>query len=108
MNHKKTFDKSSRKTIAKKRINFLFQLAKQNAKNGRFDLADRYVYLARKLSMRYRTPVPNEFKRSYCKHCYSYLLPIINCRIRIHQGKIIIHCNNCQKFTRIPFKNKHQ
>lgn len=107
MNHKKTFDKSSRKIIAKKRINILFQIANQNAKKGRFDLADRYVDLARKLSMRYLTPIPNEFKRRYCKHCYSYLLPLINCRIRIRHSKIIIYCNNCQKFTRIPFKNKN-
>jgi len=97
-------DKKIQKTIAASRINQLFLLAEKYALLGRLNLANRYVELARKISMRYLVSVPKEFKRRFCKHCYHYLLPHVNCRIRIHRGKLIIYCHNCKKYTRIPLK----
>ena len=102
---KKMKEKKKRKTIAQRRIEKLFKLAEQNAEINRLDLANRYIEIARKISMRYLLPISNEYKQSYCKHCYSYLKPSINCRIRIHNKRIIIYCNNCRKFTRRPYKN---
>jgi ribonuclease P protein subunit RPR2 len=104
MTRVKSRDKKLQKTIAQKRINKLFYLAEKNAISDNFTLADRYVELARKLSMRYLIPIPNEHKRRFCKHCYSFLLPDANCRVRIHRGRLIIYCHNCEKFTRIPLK----
>jgi ribonuclease P protein subunit RPR2 len=104
--YKKTFKKKNQKQIAIKRIHRLFKLAYNKAKEKNFELANRYVNIARKISMKYLTPIPLEFKRSFCKHCYSYLLPNINSRTRINKGKIIIFCKNCQKYTRIPYKPK--
>ena len=101
MPKKRKFEKT-----AKKRIKKLFLMAEQKALESNFVLADRYVDIARKISMRYLVPIPAEFKRSFCKHCYSYLLPSVNSNVRINKGKIIIFCKNCQKYTRIPFKNK--
>ncbi|MCK4364741.1 MAG: hypothetical protein KAW45_01685 [Thermoplasmatales archaeon] len=106
MSKRKNQDKKTQKIIAKNRIKKLFDMAEQKAHSANFDLANRYVNLARKISMRYLVPIPKEYKRRFCKHCYSYLLPHVTCRIRIHRNKIIIHCNNCNKFTRIPLKNK--
>jgi ribonuclease P protein subunit RPR2 len=100
----KKSDKKQNKLIAKNRIIKLFLLAHKKALYGDINLANRYVHLARKISMRYLVKIPNEFKRRFCKHCYSYLLPDINSRIRVHRGKIIIFCNNCNKYTRIPIK----
>jgi len=97
-------DKKIQKSIADKRINKLFLMAEQKALSGDFDLADRYVEIARKLSMRHLLPISKDFKRRFCKHCYSYLLPNITSRIRIHRSKIIIYCYNCNKYTRIPLK----
>ncbi len=94
-------DKKTQKIIAKNRIDKLFLLAEKNARSEKFDLADRYVEIARKISMRYLVPIKKEYKRKFCKHCYSYLMPGSNCRIRIHRNKIIIFCKNCEKFTRI-------
>jgi len=98
-------EKNLQKTIAKNRIIKLFTLAERYAISERFDLANRYVEIARKISMRYLVPIPKKFKRRFCKHCYSYLLPDKNCRIRIHNNRVIIFCKNCGKFTRIPIKN---
>jgi len=99
-------DKKTQKTIAKKRINQLFILAENNALEGRLNLSNRYVEIARNLSMKYLVPIPIEYKRRFCKHCYSYLLPYVNSRVRIHHGKIIIFCYKCKKHTRIPIKKK--
>jgi ribonuclease P protein subunit RPR2 len=106
MSKKRKTDKQMQKTIAKNRIKKLFLMAEQKAFDSNFILADRYVDIARKISMRCLVPIPVEFKRSFCKHCYSYLLPSINSRTRINKGKIIIFCKNCQKYTRIPYKPK--
>ncbi|RLF28699.1 MAG: ribonuclease P [Thermoplasmata archaeon] len=97
-------EKRIQKQIAKGRIRWLFQLAEKYALSGRFDLSNRYVELARKISMRYLVPIPRGFKRFFCKHCYRYLLPGVNCRFRIHRGRIIIQCFNCRKYMRIPLK----
>jgi len=104
MSNKRSKNKKIQKSIAKKRIIKLFQLAEEYSLDGRINLADRYVDLARKISMRYLVPIPKELKRSYCKHCYCYLLPFETCRIRVHRGRIIIYCKKCKKFTRIPLK----
>jgi len=98
-------DKKNQKTIAKNRIIQLFNLAEQCALTDRLNLADRYVEIARKISMRHLVSIPKEFRKRFCKHCYSYLLPHTTCRIRIHRGKLIIYCHNCNKYTRIPLKN---
>jgi len=105
MSNKKTIDKKIQKTIAQNRIKKLFLMAEQKALSGDFNLANRYVTLARKISMRCLVPIPKEFKRKFCKHCYSYLLPNVTGRVRIHRGKLIIFCNACQKYTRLMLKN---
>lgn len=104
MSRKNIKKKRIQKTIAKNRIQKLFLLAEKKAFSGDFNLANRYVKIARELSMRYLISIPIEFKRRFCKHCYHYLLPDDNCRIRIRRGRIIIYCANCKKFTRVPFK----
>lgn len=101
-------NKKIQKTIASSRINHLFTLAEKYALSGRLNLANRYVELARKISMRYLVPMPKEFKRRFCKHCYQYLLPHVTCRIRIHRSKLIIYCHNCKRYTRIPLKNTRE
>ena len=89
--------------IAKHRIKKLFSEADKI-----FDkspkLADRYVEMARKIAMKLNVPIPKYLKRKFCKHCYSYLRPGNNARVRIHKSRVIIYCKNCKKYTRIPVK----
>jgi ribonuclease P protein subunit RPR2 len=97
-------NKKHQKSIAKNRIIKLFKLAEKKALSGNLNLANRYIEIARNISMRNLVRIPNNLKRNFCKHCYCYLLPHINCRIRLHDKRIIIYCKNCNSFTRIPLK----
>jgi ribonuclease P protein subunit RPR2 len=105
MTKKRTLkDKKFQKQIALNRINKLFLMAESKAHSGNLSYANRYVSIARKLSMKYLVPIPKEFKHRFCKHCYFFLHPYVNSRFRVHRGKLIIYCNNCNKFSRIPLK----
>jgi|TARA_Y100000310_G_scaffold345315_2_gene463683 ribonuclease P protein subunit RPR2 len=92
-------------TIAKNRIRKLFSEAdKVFPKSPK--LANRYVELARKIAMKVNLFLPKYQKRKFCKHCYHYLKPGVNSRIRIHKSRVIIYCLDCKKYTRIPIKPK--
>jgi ribonuclease P protein subunit RPR2 len=105
VNGKNSRKKTYIKKTAKQRLEKLFIFAEKYSKSNRFDLADRYVEIARSLSMRYLVPIPKKYKRCFCKHCYSYLRPGVNCKIRINRKKLIIYCGICKKFTRILLEN---
>ena len=93
----------SEKKEAMQKIETLFSEARmQFSKNP--NLSDKYVSLARKIVMKYRIKMPRELKRKFCKHCYSYLVPNKNCRVRIHKSRVIYFCNNCKKFMRFVLK----
>ncbi|HEC89486.1 MAG TPA: hypothetical protein ENI44_02760 [Thermoplasmatales archaeon] len=98
-------DRKTQKKIARSRINKLFKMAEEKALKGDLKLANRYVEIARRISMRTLTRIPKKYKHRFCKHCYSYLLPGVTCRIRINRGKIVTYCYNCKRFIRRPFKS---
>ncbi len=87
--------------IAKERIEELFKQAELKFKEES-TLSDRYVELARKIGMKYKVRMPRELKRRFCKHCYKYLVPGVNCRVRNTNSKIVYSCFNCKKFMRFP------
>ena len=81
----------------------LFEEAKlQFNKNP--ELSNHYVKLARKAAMKVNLRFPRELKRKFCKHCYSYLVPGKNSRVRIHKSRVIYYCFNCKKFMRFVKK----
>ena len=100
---KPVIPKSKQKEIAKERVKILFQQAEEVFSKNK-SLANRYVTLARKISMKVKIRIPLELKRKFCKHCYKFLMPGINSRVRTRDGKVIISCFECKKFTRIPVK----
>ncbi|MBI2541666.1 ribonuclease P [Candidatus Woesearchaeota archaeon] len=89
--------------IAKNRIKFLFQHAKETFKEDS-KLADRYVKTARRIAMRYKIRLPSSLKKRFCKHCHKYFVPGANCRIRIHKHRIIYYCFGCKHHMRHPIK----
>ncbi|MFQ6065575.1 MAG: ribonuclease P protein component 4 [Candidatus Bathyarchaeia archaeon] len=94
------------KRIALQRIHTLFHLAREVIHEDP-ELAQRYVSIARKISMRTRTRLPKEYRRQICRHCKSFILPGINCRVRIKHKRephIVITCFNCGKHSRMPIK----
>lgn len=100
---KPNIKKSKQKDIAKERIE---ELIKQADLTKDESLAKRYVTLARKIAMKVRLKLSPEIRRRICKHCYTLLKPGLNSITRIRDGKIIISCLKCKKFTRIPLKKK--
>jgi len=94
---------SAQVDIAKERIQELFRQADEVFDEDP-NLADRYVELARKISMKIRVRIPPNLKRKFCKHCYCFLKPGKNCRVRTHEGKVVYYCQQCKKFMRFPYK----
>ena len=90
--------------IAKERIDILFKKAEGTARE-RPELARRYMKLAKKIGMRYNVRLGN-LKKRFCRHCYSFLLPGINCSKRLRRGKITVKCFSCNKTIRYPYKSK--
>ncbi len=89
--------------IAKARINFLFQEAKESFKQES-KLSDKYIKIARKIAMKYKIRLPPQLKKKFCKNCLKYLVPGVNCRVRIHKHRVIYYCMNCRHFMRHPVK----
>jgi len=88
---------------ALEKIRTLFSEARiQFPKNS--SLANRYVKLAREISMKFKVKIPRELKRKFCKHCYHYLVPGKNCRVRIYKSRVIYYCFDCKKFMRFVLK----
>ena len=89
--------------IAKKRIKFLFNEAKDVFKKDQ-NLANKHVKTARRIAMKYKTKLPSSLKKRFCKNCHSYLVPGVNSRVRIHKHRIIYYCFNCKHYIRHNIK----
>ena len=102
-----TVDEDTRR-IAKERIETLFKLAKVTVHENP-NLATQYVKTARKIAMSARVRLPTEYRRQVCRHCKSFILPSINCRVRLQRKRephIVITCLKCGGKTRIPIAEK--
>ena len=95
------------KKIAKERIKILFKKAEE-VFNENPKIADRYIELARKIGMRYNVRIPRELKRKFCRKCYKYLRPNINCKVRTRKDKqsVVIKCLECGYIMRYPYKKE--
>lgn len=91
--------------IAEERINELFRQAVEIF-NYDSKLSDRYVQLARNIAMKYKIKLASKYKRMFCKHCYSFLMPGVNCTVRITGKTITYTCKRCKRFSRIGYKGK--
>ncbi|WNY25648.1 ribonuclease P protein component 4 [Methanolapillus millepedarum] len=95
-------NKDLTKKIAEERILKLFELAEMNHEIHP-ERAQRYVTLARLISMRYNVRLEREQKRKICQHCYAYLIPGKNCRVRMKNGFVLTTCFECGGQRRIPY-----
>jgi ribonuclease P protein subunit RPR2 len=93
------------KEVARERIKKLFSEADKVFSKDK-KLANRYVNLARKIAMKLNLRMPRGYKRKFCKHCYSYLKPGKNLRVRIKGKKVVYYCLECKKFMRFPLSTK--
>lgn len=98
------------KQIALQRIRILFRLARETIREDP-ELAQRYVEIARKIAMRTRVRLPKEYRRQVCRRCKSFVLPGVNCHVRIQSRRephVVVTCFNCGKHTRIPLKGREK
>ena len=93
-------EKLERKTLALVEIKKLFAEA-QHALQER---ADACVKIAQHKAQRENIRLPREYKRRYCKHCNTHLKTGTNARIRTREGKLIIYCFGCKKYTKQEFR----
>jgi len=107
MSNREKMDPDTRR-IAMQRIQTLFDLANKTFSENHA-LAQRYVDIARRIAMGARIRLPKEYRRQVCRHCKSFILPGVNCRVRIQQRRephIVITCQNCGKTMRLPLQKK--
>lgn len=100
---KPLYSKAQQKDIATERIVILFQQAEEQFSKNK-SLAHRYVELARAIAMKTKVKIPRELRRRFCRHCYAYLRPGVNARVRMRKGKVVISCLECKRFMRIPVR----
>ena len=96
-------DKSKLKKESLDKIKELFKEADAQFSKDK-ELSNKYVKIARKMAMKLNLRLPRDIKRKFCKHCYSYLKPGKNCRVRIHKSRIIYYCLECKKYMRFNIK----
>jgi ribonuclease P protein subunit RPR2 len=94
------------KMVAKERISILFSQA-QEAFHEHPERSNRYVGLARRISMRQRVRIDRELRRRYCHHCYAFLVPGQNMRVRVHRGSVVATCGICNKKMRYRVVRPH-
>ena len=100
----------STKQITLKHVRILFQLAKE-AIHRDPELAQRYVKIALWIAMRTKLRLPKEYRNLVCRKCKSFILPGVNCRIRIQQKRephMVVTCLNCGGHSRIPLKSREK
>lgn len=91
------------KQEAQKQIEDCFHFAEKYFKSTP-EKAHLYVKKARRIAMKHKLRLPIHLKRRLCKHCYHYLQPGANARIRVHDSKVVITCWDCKHIMRIPVK----
>jgi ribonuclease P protein subunit RPR2 len=96
---------SKERNIALDRIEKLFEQAEISFKDD-LKLSDRYVGLALKIAMKFKVSIRSELKRRFCKHCHAYLKQGVNCRVRLHDGKLIYQCSACKGYMRFPYRER--
>lgn len=97
------------KEIAKERIARLLSLAEEMAKNGdelSKRLEKRYVGLARRISEHYKVKIPKELKQRICKKCNNFLVPGVNCTVRLSSSGYLVYKCECGNENHIFVKPK--
>jgi ribonuclease P protein subunit RPR2 len=88
--------KTSKKQIAIKRMEILFNNALSNAKNNP-GLAQKQAEIAKKISLKFKIKMPFEIGSSFCKKCKKFIPPGIASKIRLGSKpkSIRITCSYC-------------
>jgi ribonuclease P protein subunit RPR2 len=97
------YEKLLRRDMAIQRIEILFNLAEETYPRS-MPLANRYVEIARNISMKCNVRLGKKERRKFCHHCYSFLVPGVNCRVRLKGRYVVVSCFNCGDRMRYRYK----
>lgn len=95
-------NKGEEKRIARSRVRLLLARARAESLGSDPDLADRYAALARRVGMRYQSPMLKAEKLQLCKGCDAYRVPGRTSRTRLHGHRLITTCLRCGRIERRP------
>jgi ribonuclease P protein subunit RPR2 len=96
------------RSIARQRVQTLFDLARETLDQDPAS-AQRYVNIARRIAMAAKIRLPTQYRRQICRNCKNFILPGVNCRVRVKQLRephVAITCLNCGKQMRIPLSKR--
>ncbi|MDD1699962.1 MAG: ribonuclease P [Methanoregula sp.] len=94
------------KKIARERIEILFEQARLEFCEHP-ERSNRYIGIARRIAMRQRIRIDREFRRQFCHHCYAFLVPGKNMRVRVYRRNVVVTCYCCNKKTRYSLGRSH-
>jgi ribonuclease P protein subunit RPR2 len=87
------------KDLALQRMKYLYRLAVEESRRGRYDLARRYVELVIKYSHKAHVKPPKYIRRGYCRRCKVPLIPGLTARVRIQSegrgSRVVVTCLLC-------------
>ena len=98
----KKLDKSLQKKLALDHITGLFSEARSVFSKDKA-LSNEYIRKALVIRDKFKIKLSNEFKKSYCKNCHSFLVPGKNLRVRAINGKMTYFCLECKHYMRFPY-----
>lgn len=81
--------------IARERMSDLFALARSESARGVGTLPHRYIFLARRIGMRFNLRLPPEYRTLYCRRCSSYWVEGRTVRTRLRAGRSVRTCLVC-------------
>lgn len=87
--------------LASERIDILLDRAKRTVREAP-ELARRYVWLARRIGMRYLLPLGARRRRSICTSCHLPMVHGQTARVRVKRGRVVRTCLGCGTITRLP------
>jgi len=91
------------KEIASERINILLTRA-DTIYSSEPALAQRYGELARKIAMKARIRLPEQWRLRFCDRCKKFLYPGITTHVRIkskNPSRVIYYCDICKEGKKI-------
>ncbi len=93
------------KRIARDRIMLLLRMADDIVRENP-QLAERYGDIARRLSLRARVRIPEEYSWRYCRRCKKLMFPGVNAVVRLRSRRyphMVIKCLRCRCINRRPY-----
>ena len=88
--------------IAEERINILFNRAEEEFTKHP-ERSDRYVEMARNIAKRYNMKMPAKWGKRFCRSCHHFLMPGLNCQIRLSNSSVVNKCLECGNINKIPY-----